>query len=698
MKPLSELELQVRYRSSSENLVRDFYVPCMKRSCLYQRAVGFFTSTGLAVAAQGVAHLLTNGGNIQLIASPRLSEEDIAAIREGYASRESVIRDAFCRDALQIEDKIVRDRLRALAWMISKGALDVKLALRTDQNGNIQQSMYHEKIGIFSDETGNSVAFIGSSNETASGLGRNFESIDVYWTWDDPQERVPKKLGDFEHLWSNSTKGLEIIDFTEVAKEVLETFKTSIPPMIDPVESSGRKTESPKLRVPESITLRDYQETAIESWFRNNGRGTLKMATGSGKTITALSLACKLIEKAKLDAVVIVCPFRHLVTQWNREAIRFGFQPILAFETSIKWTGKLTSSLMATSGQNGQPLCVITTNATFAGDRFQRNIKHFPKRTLLIADECHNLGAKRLLSLLPEEIEWRLALSATPERWFDDSGTDALFEYFGPVLEPQFTLEDALNKGALVPYLYYPIFVELTPEEQDEYLDLSESISKLFARADKNKDIDDNVPLKSLLVKRARLIAGAKNKIQALRDLMKDRQDESHMLFYCGDGKTGNQETQEYLRHIDAVTRLLGYELGFRVSKYVAETALDDRENMRVTFDSGVLQGIVAIRCLDEGVDIPSIRTAVILASSTNPRQFIQRRGRILRRCEGKTTAQIFDMIVLPPKGGTCHEHERSLIGKELRRYVEFADLALNSGEARGKIVPLQVRFGLLGV
>ncbi|MBD2774645.1 DNA phosphorothioation system restriction enzyme [Iningainema tapete] len=453
--------------------------------------------------------------------------------------------------------------------------------------------------------------------------------------------------------------------------------------------------------MPHLVQLRSYQQQAINNWFANNGRGTLKMATGSGKTITALAIACELYKQINLQVLLVVCPYRHLVTQWARECEKFNLKPILAFENLRSWQNELSNQLYNVRSGSQAFLTVITTNSTLIGDGLQSQLKYFPEKTLIIGDEAHNLGAPRLEESLPRTIGLRLALSATPERYFDESGTQSIFNYFGSVLQPEFTLKDAINQGALVHYLYYPILVELTDTESRTYAKLTQKIGRALLYRERDVELgnfEDNEDLKPLLMQRARLIGAAENKLNALRELMKTRRETSHTLFYCSDG---SQEIgqRSSLHQLKAVAKILGVELGYRVSTYTAQTSLQEREVLRQQFESGELQGLVAIRCLDEGVDIPAIKTAVILASSANPRQFIQRRGRVLRPAPGKTRATIFDMIVLPPDlDRDTLEVERNLLRKELLRFVEFADLADNAGEARMKLLNLQKRYGLLDI
>jgi DNA phosphorothioation system restriction enzyme len=448
-------------------------------------------------------------------------------------------------------------------------------------------------------------------------------------------------------------------------------------------------------QLPADLRLRSYQQQAVTNWFQNRGRGTLKMATGSGKTITALAIATQLYQQIGLQVLIVICPFRHLVTQWGRECEQFNLQPILACDSIHKWQARFSHELARINTQQQAFLTVITTNETLITPGFQTQLKYLPDRTLIVGDEVHNLGAKKRQSSLPRNIGLRLALSATPERHYDEAGTQNILDYFGDILQPEFTLKEAIAQGALVHYLYYPILVELTDRETEEYLKLSRAIARklLFQSKDRATSHDDldRLELAPLLMQRARLIGAAANKLTALRDLMRDRLDTSHTLFYCGDGSSDS--TQQ----LAAVTHLLGNKLGYRVNTYTADTSLLDREHLRHQFESGALQGLVAIRCLDEGIDIPAIRHAVILASSTNPRQFIQRRGRILRPDLGKERATLYDMVVLPPQlDRDTLEIERNLLKKELRRLVEFADLADNAATARTQLLTLQKRYGLL--
>ena len=703
---LKDFDLRHQYRSDRHNLLEDFYIPCLERAHTYDRAVGFFSSTSLVAAAKGITALIRVGGKMRLIASPHLSQADADAIAQGLKQREEVITTALLHELAQL-DQLAKDRFAYLAWLLSKELLEIKLAVHQDPD---RRGIYHEKLGIFRDADGHIVVFTGSANESVSGFIDNFECVDVFRSWrlgDD--DRVAEKLEDFERLWQNQTNYLEVIEFPEaVRREVLRRAKEweiegKWKAKSGEAESSYVSTPTFQLPtypvLPSSLQLRSYQQQAIANWFANKGRGTLKMATGSGKTITALAIAaqlyCKSTQQNKpLQGLLIVCPYRHLVTQWAQEARKFGLKPILAFETVQSWQGDLQSQLLAVHSNRQDFVTVITTNATLIRDSLQSQLQFFPARSLIIGDEAHNLGAARLEASLPQNIKLRLALSATPERYFDERGSERLFEYFGSVLQPEFTLKDAIAAKALTPYLYYPILVELTEAEIEQYADLTSKIGRAIAIGG---EVDENEALTALLMQRSRLVGAAANKLDALRTLMLQRLQTRHTLFYCGDGSIEDAVTTESTRQLERVTALLQDELGYQARPYAAETSLAEREELRQQFMQGSLQGLVAIRCLDEGVDIPAIQTAVILASSSNPRQFVQRRGRILRPSPGKKRAELFDMIVVPPDfDRESWNTERNLLKKELRRFIEFADLAVNSGQARQRLLPLQEKYQLL--
>lgn len=706
---LTALTLLDGYRSGRNDLIKEFYVPCMAESIRFDRAVGFFTSSSLAVAAKGISRLIRNGGTMRLIASPSLTPEDAKAIQEGYRRRESVIEQAIMRelDERNVANEIVKRRLAMLGWLIAEKRLDIKIALIENDEG---VGIYHEKIGIFSDASGHKVAFTGSANESNSGLVSNFESIQVFRSWlSEDGRRTNSISADFEALWSDDTPTLKMYPFPEAARRHLLRLRPTSTPEFEPEEiieseevpSDDRSGSRPFL--PKDLEIRDYQKQAVTKWFENRARGIFQMATGTGKTVTALALTTQLYKALSKSErpllVVVLCPYKHLVSQWAEEARRFGMRALQCMDSLSKWHPHAIESIAALKSGSLPFVLFTVTNSTFSGAPFQELLNSVAQDFLLIADEAHNLGAENMRAILPDNASYRLGLSATPERWFDEIGTQALYDYFGPPVF-KLSLKEALDLGALTPYRYFVHSIELDDEESDAYFEVTRRIAVLGGQGQTVTDDAEGASqaLKLLLLKRARLIASARNKITALKAIVSPIRGTTHNLFYCGDGtvETTDGETE---RQLISVTKLLGLELGMAVDTYTSDTDMEKRAELRTRFGSGGLNGLVAIRCLDEGVDIPATRRAFILASSSNPRQFIQRRGRVLRKAPGKEEAEIHDFVVIPStlsNEAPVFNVERNLFRREMARIVEFANLAKNGHEVMHQLLPLRKKYHLL--
>lgn len=703
MSYLIDIPLRLSYRTGRDDMVKDFFIPCLESSVLYRRAAGYFTSAGLALAARGVASLASRRGKMQLVVSPHLEPADVEALQTAASKPADALRAIAARSLADIEDALVKDRLNALAWLAAAGLLEIKLALRLDARGGFSRGIFHEKTGVFTDRNGNQVAFSGSSNETAGGLVENFESIKVFCSWHDQDGRVQEEVDNFEALWNDSTPGLQIMEFSAAGKELLERFRDLDKP---PAGLSLDRVKEPGLQVefcpPKGFELRPYQIEAIRAWSKAGGKGIFAMATGSGKTLTALTLASKVAEKNRPLVLIVVCPFINLCKQWLREMAAFGLQPVACYEGKDRWQSELEEGYQRLSVGMMQIHAIVATNATFQGESFQARIRPRIASTalyhLLIADEVHNLGADRNRESLPDNIPLRLGLSATPERHNDPVGTKAVLDYFGDIVY-EYPLSLAIADGRLCRYRYYPIPVALTDAETDEYEEITTKLSKFFSRGE---DEEMNQAAMRLLVKRARLLAGAENKLGALDRVISSLQEPpKKALFYCGDGRTTDAITDEEVRQIQAVARLLGERHGLRVRNFTFRESTEEREEILRDLTSGFLDGVVAIRCLDEGIDLPDLRMGFLLASSTNPRQFVQRRGRLLRNSPGKNRAIIYDFFVQPPDlGGKLDDigfnMERSFFQRELSRIVEFCRMAENGPEAIHSLHDLRLKYNLL--
>ena len=709
-KSFLDINFKKEYRTARENIVTSFYIPVLSCAKNYKRAVGYFSSSSLVEISQGISGLISNHGRMMLVASPSLSQEDIDAIDKGYEKRKIILK-ALCRELNDYENTEKIDRLDFLANLISDGFLDIKIAV-INNNNNI--GIYHEKMGIIEDVDGNKLAFSGSMNETESAISFNYESIDVFCEWQgsDSKERVKAKCEAFKHIWTNTEPGLEVKEFPELNKEIIEKYKKT--DFIISFENTKKHDEAAiskqvsvnrnpiGARIPESIQLREYQEEAITAWINNNACGIFDMATGTGKTLTALGAIATLSENANdYLSVIICCPLQHLVEQWVEDIVKFNIKPIICYSASKQkdWKKRLEKAIRDQKIRKDKSFfCAVTTNATFSSDYFQLQINKIKAPILLIADEAHNFGADRILSLLNEKYKYRLALSATIDRHRDIDGTKGLYEFFGKKCI-EYDLERAIREDKLTPYRYYIVLNYLTESEMNDYDSISfQMVKHITTDRFGNKKLDSVGEL--LAIKRSKIIAAAKMKIEKLKEVIVPYKNSNFMLIYCG--ATSIRQGDELidvgldddLRQIDLVTKILGNELNMKVAKFTSHETIEERNIIQEHFKNGEdLQGIVAIKCLDEGVNIPGIKTAFILASTTNPKEYIQRRGRVLRKFPGKEFAEIYDFVTLPRPmdevpGLTEDQMKRDLglVKNELRRVMEFADLAQNKVEAYEKI------------
>lgn len=704
---LRDLNIRVEYRTKITSIPKEFIIPLLERSVSYKRAVGFFSSSALLEISKGVGALIKNGGRIQLIASPKLSPGDVDAIEFGYKEREDVVREALMRELpasskMNVEE---RDRFNLLAYLIANDYMDVKIALVDDGTVGI----YHEKLAIVEDSNGDKVVFTGSMNESKTGMIANYGAIDVFKSWNDPEGRVLLKESAFNTIWAGNEVGISTYDFPDV-KEVIksryltEDPKISLDKLTLPIKSApidknifGR----PMLPADENFDIREYQESAVSSWAENGYRGLFDMATGTGKTITALIALTKLFEDKSGDlAVIITCPYQHLVEQWVEDLNYFGISPIIAYSKSSQRNWKQVFQKAVFERKIGKPkamfLCCITTNSTLNTKWMQEQISKLKHNVLLIADEAHNLGTPEYQKLLLEAFDYRLALSATFDRHYDEEGTAVLKRYFGAACI-EYSLEKAIHEKMLSEYRYYPIPVILTDNEREQYQKLTRELNSWRCRTTtKTGKSKLNSFGERIAQQRARLVAAAGNKLEELKTEIQPYKTSNHILVYCGAAKLlepGTDTTsvdEGDMRQITHVVKMLGKDLGMAISKFTSEEDINERKLLKTEFRDGNLQALIAIKCLDEGVNIPNIRTAFMLASTTNPKEYIQRRGRLLRRAPGKEYAEIYDFITLPYSIGEASgqaieelKHVYSLINNEVERGIEFARHATNFASAQ---------------
>ncbi|PWM30122.1 MAG: DNA repair protein [Limosilactobacillus fermentum] len=697
---LIDLNIKSEYRSLIDNVVDDFYVPVLKESVLYQRAVGFFSSSALIAISKGVEGLISNGGKIQIIASPRLSQEDIDEIRKGYEVRK-VLERALLRGIETHNSVEDTSRLSYIASLIANGVLDIKIAFLSTNN---EIAMYHEKMGIMNDIEGNAVAFSGSMNESENAFSANYESFDVFCSWTNERERVFQKQMAFQAIWNDYEPGVETIDFPEAVKDRIYAFNNSLR------RNSGLKTPEENslpedaMFLPPDFKIRPYQESAIQNWKENGYCGIYDMATGTGKTLTALASIEQLFsDNHKRLGVVIVCPYQHLVEQWVEDIVRFGIKPIVGYSSSSQksWKKNLAQAVRSFNLRVSDFFCFITTNASFVTKTVQDQIGILSEDVVFVVDEAHNMGATNYRRYLPDNIKYRLGLSATIDRHNDESGTTALAEYFGKKCIA-YSLKDAIDSQMLTRYYYYPVLTYLDQDELSDYLSITGQLAKAIHK--KNGKVVLTERAKQLLIKRSRIVAGAKGKLPELQRQIAPHIDDKHILVYCGATTVRDEDDADFSkRQIDLVADLLGNTLNMRVGRFTSQESAQERAQIREAFAEGnALQVLVAIKCLDEGVNIPSIKTAFILASSTNPKEYIQRRGRVLRKFPGKEFAVIYDFITLPfpvntiaTQNSTIIDSTKGLIKRELIRMMDFADIAENPSSTFDLVYDLKHGFNI---
>lgn len=704
---LSELDIKKEYRNLQCDVIKDFYIPILRKAIVYKRAVGFFCSSALYEIATGIEQLIFNGGHISLIVSPKLNEEDIAAIQLGYKKREEIVSDAILREFEIPQKKSQILKLNLLSELIANNRLDIKVAFKADGS---EVGIFHEKIGLVGDTDGNKIAFTGSMNETYSGLLLNYESIDVYCSWkDEDAERVIIKEAAFDSLWNNADEALTVIDFPKVAVDKLNSYRQlSINEIYErdhliEIEEKGFKF----FEKPDKVNFFNYQLEAIENWQRQKFKGIFDMATGTGKTYTALGALCQLTKvcKGKL-AVVIVCPYQHLVEQWVEDINLFGVTPLICY-SRYDWKKKLKRLVEAYNLEVEDNFCIITTNATFILKDMQNELLKLSGNACLVVDEAHNFGSKRQIACMSEVFNYRLALSATLERHHDEYGTRKLYEYFGDKCI-EYSLKRAIEEDKLTPYYYYPIPISLMHDELGYYIELTDKVVNILRKSGPSASMDDMPEsAKRILIERARIIAGAQNKLCALKEAIAPYKISKHLLVYCGATNVdtlNNDDTDEITasetRQIDEVTRILGKELGMTVSQFTSKEDSRARETIKSKYLEEKIQALVAIKCLDEGMNIPGIETAFILASSTNPKEYIQRRGRVLRKAPNKQFAKIYDFITLPrsldeDSPPYAVQAELSLINREVERMNDFKVLSENPSDTTKLVNKIIEKYNL---
>lgn len=691
MTRLRDFAFDESYDKGESNIAEEFYLPCMRNAKRYDRISGYFSSAVFSVAWPALKEFVNTGGRMRLICSPVFSSVDVNSLRVAQEARD----DEMLAKALDAELRVLlegdrsRKPTRVFAGLVACGIIELRLASIGDEASAAQRRMFHDKVGVFTDAHRDAVGFRGSMNETYLGLAAdgNLESIDVFtsWTGDRDGKRLEKAQIRFQALWDDNAVGVRVRPLSETAMErIREAGAEDWEVLVDEViaESEIRAKTRNATR-----PLRDHQVQALAAWEMNHRRGLLEHATGSGKTYTAINA----IRSAVQDQgnVIVLVPSSLLLSQWRRELSEHlaDLQPriLLVGDGNDDWRRRELLRPWTAPGDGCR--ITIATIATAASEAFRARV-HSHRRLLVVADEAHRLGSPYARNLLDIEAGWRLGLSATPRRAGDADGTTAILEYFGGVLHPPYTLSDAIRDRVLTPYTYHPHEVPLSVTEQAEYDEISRRIRREAGRrGDALDDLEVNERLRRLAISRARVLKRAIGKVDLARSVLLEHWEEGQRwLIYC-DGIAQLRQVRDTLS-----------AAGLPTLEYHSEMAGDREATLaELELNGGI---VVSVRCLDEGIDLPAVTHALILASSRNPREFIQRRGRILRRYPGKTIARLHDAVTTPStESDQPKEYSRSnegdrLLAGELGRVLEFARGAANP-QSMAQVEQICIRHGV---
>lgn len=710
------------YRPGEFNSPEKFFNDCLENSKEFDLQLGYFSSATISVLADGFATFISNGGRMRLAINNIVSAEDKEAINNGV---NGTVVDCFDLSNFELLRKTFDDYQEqffdCLAFLIKNKRIDIRIIKPLDKEG-----ISHTKSGQFRD--GESItSFTGSANFTISGLFNNLEEIKIDRSDSvDPmvQNRILSQRKEFDQIMDGSKNNVEYLTPDDLVSAIVSNYgDKDIEELLD-VEVKLRKIKHDRIIrekqeasyivcddlviepcFPYSSGPRDYQKTAFENWKNNGQKGLFAMATGTGKTITSLNCLFEIYQRKGYYKAIILVPTITLVNQWEQECRKFQFANITkVYSKNPIWRDEVERILFnekyKTEREPEVSYIIISTYASYSREKVFNVLNGFDKkRLLLIADECHNMGSGSLVKRL-KEIPYlrRIGLSATPERQFDDEGNKKLNKFFGSEehYTYEYSMEEAIRNGVLCKYMYYPHLVRLTSDEMEAYADLSDKIAKYFNYNTETFDHIDEI-LKMMLLARKRIIHKAVNKLDVFKSIIKKRFQErgnlKYSLIYVPEGNkpdyVGAQDDFDRNENVDddtdaehliniytqAVTEVDDH---VTVRKFVS--GQKDRDEILYDFAEGKLQVLTSMKCLDEGVDVPRSELAIFCSSTGNPRQFIQRRGRVLRTHPDKKMAELHDLVVLPEvnPNSDSYRMEQSLVRGELQRVRNFANLSEN--------------------
>lgn len=703
------------YKTGSEDEPLQFYLNGLANSNEFNLLLGYFSSSAINLLSVGFATFISKGGKMKMVINHLLSSRDKESIEK--ANQEEINKVFDLTDVVFLErvlDEYDTHFFECLTYLISEKRIELKVI--KPKNG---KGIAHYKSGVFSDGQ-NSVGYKASCNFTLYGLSENLEQLEAFLSWENGRSNklIKKQLKLIDDYFTEKDEDVEYLPGSEIEVVLKDRFgKKDINELLVQEEQLLKKKQSlisnPKLEktiatlfndieiirrspiFPYEEGPRKYQISAYNKWVENNYKGIFAMATGTGKTITALNCLLNEYKKNKIYRAIITVPTTALLEQWKKECTKFNFKNIITVSSKENWDRNIAFFNTASKLINTSYI-IIVTYASLSTQKFQSYFKQLPEDTIIIADETHNLGSQSLLRILPKiHLKKLIGLSATPNRKFDTIGNKAIQEFFDdkPPYIVSYSMEDALKIGWLCRYTYHPHIVKLTVQEMQDYRDLSIKLLKMGLIDSSTGAFRSTPEIEMLLLKRKRIIHKATNKLDVFKNILRNEFDKrknlKYTLVYVPEGVEANYnetdcsvETDDEIRLIDEYTKAVSKtDESVMVNKFTANS--NNREEILENFENGNVHVLTSMKCLDEGVDVPRSELAIFCASTGNPRQFIQRRGRVLRLHDDKVHATIHDLVVVPElssKEGNF-EMEKSLVKKELERVVDFANLAMNKTE-----------------
>lgn len=702
-------KIKTSYSTDKDNVLKDFYIPVIGKANSYDRAVGYFSTSGLLTFLRGVGGLVENNGKMRLVIGDSLTGDEYAALKNSNNRDEVFLKLDKKWDEILNKDKseLTKYRLDVFSWLCNRGFLEVKYAFR-------RKGLFHKKIGIIRSNDGETIVFAGSNNETESALisngnnpDGNSEEFDVYTSWkkESFNDHGKSKIESFDRVWNNKEINTLTIDLPSEHYEKIRNIYTSESAPESSIEARQADLYDQIIEIPDDESfdfiqpkipatingyryqIRDHQVDALKKWQENDYHGIMALATGAGKTITSIHGAVKISENNRV-VLVISAPYQVLADQWCDVLETFNIKAIRCYNSRNTWESRLITEIGNFALKISDFFAVVVVNATLATNNFLDSISQVPVNNLFfIGDECHHHGGEGITERLPNA-KYKIGLSATPWSRSEVESRERLEKYYGPIVA-SYTMKDALNDDILTGYKYFIYPVVMNVEEGEVYEELTRKMSSLLNKT--HRTAVESQMLSNITFKRSRLLDSLEDKFATLDAILKNTKVSKYTLFYCGSGSSVFSEDQDQnqdggqTKSIDKVTKLL-YDHHWNISKFTAEESHKSRVGILNNFKSGNIDAIAAIRVLDEGFDVPMCREAFITASSRNERQFIQRRGRILRKFPGKDEAIIHDFVIVPSSLDNAY---KSLVISELTRVREFYSVANNKSDIYNKVAKI---------